>query len=86
MLNGMYEIYKKKQLLFSEEYCNGKKCGYVSYNLKTGKILEKADYTKKFDQQEHSFYLMFDENEKGEFTSTAYFRKGEKGWGVYYEK
>jgi hypothetical protein len=86
LMDGEYKLIEKKQLLIIENYTQGKRSGiYKCYNVQTGRILELANYDKKFNSQEHSFYLMYEETDNGEFKSKAYYRKGEKGWGIYNE-
>ncbi len=64
----------------------GKKSGqHIAYK-KNGRIAELLDYTKKYEEQEHSFLILGNEQEDGSFKYKAYYRKGEGGWGIYTEE
>ena len=86
LLNGEYKLYVRNKLGSIEHYTNGRKSGiHRSYNTEDNKIIEYVDYDKKYNNQEHTYYVMFEEMENDEFKFKGYYRNGEKGWGFYRE-
>lgn len=82
LLHGIYKFYDRKHRLVIEiKYADGKRLYYKHFLPQTGNLYEYVDYTKKYNQQEGSYFVeMYYENIRDSVKIRGYMAKTGKGW------